>query len=117
VRKKMAVYGTLRWGQRNHWILEESEFIGTGKVKGKIFGQEVPFFQPGPKGKVVVEVYSVDPKTLRILDLLEDHPRSYRRVKRYVKEGDKVLGYCWIYTWPWWVNEEEEIFSGDFCNR
>jgi gamma-glutamylcyclotransferase (GGCT)/AIG2-like uncharacterized protein YtfP len=66
-RTPLAVYGTLRRGQRNHGLLDGTEFLGTGVIVGTMrhvpaaptrpYG--FPVFIPGDAGRVLVELYAI----------------------------------------------------------
>ena len=78
----LAVYGTLRRGDRNHMLLGDSQFVGTGTVEGllrhvpaaphRAYG--FPVLLPMPGGRVRVELYRVvRPDILGALDALEEY--------------------------------------------
>ncbi len=59
---KIAVYGTLRKGQSNHYCLGDSKLLGTCYLEGfsMVSLGYFPAIDYDPKGKVVVEVYEAD---------------------------------------------------------
>ena len=79
----VVVYGTLRKGQSNHYLLENegAAYIGDGTVKG--YGMiplgGFPGAVPLEQGEIKTEMYSVDDSVLARLDMLEGHPNFYRR--------------------------------------
>jgi len=102
------VYGTLKQAHPNHVLLKSNgvRFLGYDSVSGPFLMLSAGGF-PGVamdedriKGVNTIygEAYSIDEDTLRSCDLLEGHPRWYRRIKWTTDVLDKKT---WIYTWPW----------------
>lgn len=96
----VLVYGTLRKGFGNHRRLGDAEYKGAFWQEGFKMIDLGAF--PGaiktdsPDDLIWVEAYAVDmPCLIHSLDVLEGHPRFYKRVK--IKCG---LGEAWIYTLP-----------------
>ncbi|MGC3967179.1 MAG: gamma-glutamylcyclotransferase family protein [Pirellulales bacterium] len=79
------VYGTLKRGQRNHYFLDASEYLGTAFTDAKyrlIDCGPYPALVERPTDEPLViggEVYRIDAATLAELDQLEDEGRLYRR--------------------------------------
>ncbi len=78
----LAVYGTLRRGQRNHPLLGGATYLGTGTVVGTMrrvpaaptrpYG--FPVLLPDGDGRNLVELYRVtEPSTWATLDALEGY--------------------------------------------
>ncbi len=116
MKNLIFVYGTLRKGFGNHRLLENAEFLGTGRTKEKykMTANGIPFVSKNePVSYIIGEVYKIDDKTLKRLDELEGHPDWYKRekVKIILETGKEVE--AWIY-----FNEVSEgrylIKSGDF---
>ncbi len=94
------VYGTLKKGFGNHYLLENSKFIGRAKTKEKykMTANGIPFVSKSKAvSHIIGEVYEVDDETLEKLDFLEDHPDWYKREKvKVVLEDGKELE-AWLY--------------------
>jgi gamma-glutamylcyclotransferase (GGCT)/AIG2-like uncharacterized protein YtfP len=114
----VAVYGTLKRGCGNNLLLHDSVFISEGKTKDNyplvIGGSGLPFLAKtkGAGKKVEVEVYLVDERTLASLDMLEGHPRWYRREKIDVICTDGTVLTPWVYLAPSeYYKEGDETFE------
>lgn len=102
------VYGTLKRGHGNHYLLETSHFVGTGWTELPLFLAEagIPFAFPLPESPhntrpVAGELYAVDAATRRRLDRLEGHPYSYRRTLITVLVGgERYAAEIYIYQNP-----------------
>lgn len=74
--KLIAVYGTLRRGCSNHYIMGESRFVGDTKTapifKMCSFGHFPAVFTKGNTA-ITVEIYEVDDKTLQRIYQLEGY--------------------------------------------
>jgi len=98
----VAVYGTLKQGHGNHYLLKDAAFLGTAMTGSpyRLFCVGFPVLLPGTEAEpglpVVVELYEVTRKQLRRLDRLEGNGRMYQRSRRRFK----FAGYsqrAWIY--------------------
>ncbi len=112
----LFVYGTLKSGYPNHFLLSSGHFIGratTTGMYGFYLGPDphapeappIPYLFAKPKpgnGPVHVhgEVWEVDHSTLAQLDQLEGHPKWYQRKKITVSlgYGDAVLAFAYFLT-------------------
>lgn len=77
------VYGTLKQGYHNNYLLREAKFLGEALTNKSytMTGRGIPFIHPDPKGLPVKgEIYEIDKgKHLPRLDALEGHPSGYTR--------------------------------------
>ena len=103
----VAVYGTLKGGYGNNFILEDATLVGKGKTADKypliIRQGGLPFllYKLDKGYNVDVEVYLVNKKILRRLDILEGHPEWYRRreISVVIDEIDTAIN-AWVYFGP-----------------
>jgi len=106
----VAVYGTLRRGERNHGLIADAEFLGRGTVSGRLFGMPrneeraygYPAFIPGAGGRVVVELYGLpEAGRLAVLDRLEAYDpadeASSEYLRRRIAVAEGAVDEAWIY--------------------
>jgi len=98
----VAVYGTLKKGQGNNYLLgSDAVLIGSGQTESKFdmldFGGYPGALEYGDKA-LSVEVWSVNPEHLPRVDQLEGHPSFYKREEEEVKmyEFEGTLN-AWMY--------------------
>jgi len=125
----IAVYGTLRRGDRNHHLLEGCPLLGIGFVDGALYDVPVSPFRPypypavvtGEPGSVLVEVYRLAvPGLIQILDELERYDPTDEAGSQYLRrvvpvhEGPVATAIVYVYAGP---PEElgERIDSGDWA--
>jgi gamma-glutamylcyclotransferase (GGCT)/AIG2-like uncharacterized protein YtfP len=110
---RVFVYGTLRRGHRNHFLLEMSDFMGEAAtlrpywmITTGVFPvvlDEVPADFRFPPLAIAGEIYHVDDATLAQLDRLEDKGRAYdRKVTDVYEGGRKVEAYIYIGVADYW---------------
>ncbi len=111
--QQVFVYGSLRRGQHHHALLAGARLRGACRLPlGPLYDLGAyPALRPG-RAPVWGEVYRVDRATLRRLDRLEDHPRSYRR-----RRVDTPWGPAWVYLYRRPLPGGRRIRSGDWNRR
>ena len=112
---RVFVYGTLRRGHRNHFLLETSNFIGEAAtlrpywmITTGVFPvvlDAVPADFGSPPLAIAGEIYHVDAATLEQLDRLEDKGRAYdRKVTDVCEGGHKVQAHIYVGVADYWHN-------------
>ena len=115
------VYGTLRKGGSNHFRMANSEFVGAGRIAGKMYRIDwYPALSCGGETYVRGELYLVSDRDLIALDLFEgitpdaEEPREYRRVKSLVllDSGDKKE--AWVWEWAGGLGAAQPLDGEDW---
>ncbi len=96
----VAVYGTLRRGQRNHGLLAGARSLGVGLLAGSLYdvprtpyrAYPYPAFLPTSHGRVAVEVYEVfDAGVLAAIDRLEHYLPADEAASQYLRRVVEVI--------------------------
>jgi gamma-glutamylcyclotransferase (GGCT)/AIG2-like uncharacterized protein YtfP len=93
---RVFVYGTLRAGEPNHYLLDHHALVRRARTEPAfelVSLGAFPAMVAGGATAVVGEVYDVDAVTLAALDRLEGHPRFYERRTVRLQDGDEVAAY------------------------
>lgn len=100
----VAVYGTLKRGKTNHFIMEllSAEFLGEGKTAEKYpltTDGMLPYLfdEAGVGHRIPVEIYRVSDTALAVIDRFECHPKFYARksIKCELSSGETLE--CFVY--------------------
>jgi gamma-glutamylcyclotransferase (GGCT)/AIG2-like uncharacterized protein YtfP len=98
------VYGTLKSGFSNHYLLKGCKFFGAAVTVPtyKMIENGFPVIMPDPEGKPLAgEIYTVDDETLARLDQLEREGSSYDRklidVNLRLASGERAPTKAFIY--------------------
>ena len=111
------VYGTLRQGGQYHHLLKEASYIAHTQTLPNYSLVDVGTY-PGllKSGHTAVkgDIYAVDDKTFKLLDLLEDRPSLYEREQITFENGQKA----WVYfLQPHLAKGLRIIPSGDYFDH
>ena len=94
------VYGTLRSGFSNHFLMASTVKIGDGETKNKyaLYTSGIPFLVEDEQVSTIKgEVYFVDDTILRVLDSLEGHPDWYKRkLIPVVVKGKEYIAWAYF---------------------
>lgn len=104
----LAVYGTLRQGGGNEWILKNVYHVGECRIPGDLYVRAIPFLKPG-NGSVRGDLYEVrDDSLWASLDAFEG---VYDRTRIRLLEPDME---AWVYMYPYDVSNMRRVTSGDY---
>lgn len=115
------VYGTLRKGGSNHFRMGDSQFVGVGRISGKMYRIDwYPALVCGGDTSVKGELYLVGEKELAALDAFEgitpdaDEQREYRRVKAKVTLESGGTHDAWVWEWAGGVGGAQPLAGDDW---
>lgn len=114
---RVAVYGTLKKGRRNHGWLEGASLLGSDRLT-TITLYDLGTY-PGAKAigseGALVEIYAINAEQLALLDQLEDYCAEapdegiYRRAVFTTRHGD-----AWCYLYNPAVDESRRVEDGEW---
>ena len=99
----LFVYGTLKRNFHNHYLLEKAEYLGTGHTKYKfaLYVNGIPFvIKTEQVSQIHGELYEINDKTLKQLDMLEGHPDWYFREQIDIVSASGQTINAWLYFYP-----------------
>jgi len=93
------VYGTLLSGYSNHYLLNDSQFIDTGRTVNKyaLYFQILPYVVKESVSYIHGELYKVNSSTFENIDWIEDHPSWYQREEVEILTDNKQVIIAWLY--------------------
>lgn len=108
------VYGTLRKGECNHSLLQNSEYLGMFETEPNYQLFNIGSYPGVTEGncRVIGEVYRINDDTLKQLDILEDVPIEYIR-----ESIETPYGSAWFYIYNGVSSLDETITSGNWVYR
>lgn len=103
--KFVFVYGTLKKGKRNHFVISNLEFVSNGETNDKAFylqdNGSFPYLLRTKSKKLAKrikgEVYAVNTKDLEALDRFEGVPHLYNREQINVRLANGAVVVCNVY--------------------
>lgn len=118
-KKLIAVYGSLRKGFHNHYIIENANFLGEFKTEPIYSLYGLGGF-PGLKEKgttsVTMEVYEVNETEASRVDMLEGYEEGRNNTFYDKKTINTPYGEASTYIYVPNVNENRLVESGDWKN-
>lgn len=101
---RLFVYGTLKRGCNNHWLLQEldADFIGRAWVNDyTILIKALPYMVPKQGCITHGEIYEIDKNKLQVIDEFEGHPNLYQRKKvtAHLQNNKLIKAYAYIATY------------------
>lgn len=100
----VAVYGTLKRGKTNHFIMKllSAEFLGEGKTAEKYpltTDGMLPYLfdEAGVGYRIPVEIYRVSDTALAVIDRFECHPKFYTRKSTKCELPSGEVLDCFVY--------------------
>ena len=119
---KLFVYGTLKKGYHNNYLLKNSEYMGKAITTGKMYN--VGKFPAVTSGKDIIkgELYKIDQFTLNNIDYLEGYNKDNIIESLYIRKEISVIHNRKIikaygYIWNSSITGLTYISNGIFLNK
>lgn len=109
------VYGTLRRGGRNNYILKECDYLGPHWTPPHytMFGLgDYPAVVARGQTSILGEVYRIDDAVFDLLDELECYPQVYSR-----QHIETAAGKTWMYIYNRLVGTDHLVSHGDWLRH
>lgn len=120
IKSIVAVYGSLRQGLGNSYLLKDSEHLLTAREDVNFhmisLGGYPALIKDEVKHSIVFEVYAVSRAEFQRLDQLEGYPNFYSREQVNVG-GHTAWVYCMREARGWFEQGDPEVTSGDWVKH
>lgn len=122
-RQRLFIYGTLRRGGRAENLMQDAEYLTDGYVRGRLIHiDQYPglLLDGNTGGRVIGELYAVDPILLKELDRYEgcfESPPHYLRqsIQVTLDSGEEQVADTYVFQLP--QPHHEIIQSGDWFSQ
>lgn len=114
MKTRVFVYGTLRQGEVNAYLLEGARFLGEHKTLPKYQMYDLgayPGLVSGGSTAIIGEVYEVDRNQFARLDQLEAYPQLYDR-----QLIPTQWGMAWVYLYRASLAGRKYVVEGDWVS-
>lgn len=104
MKQHVFVYGTLKRGYANHFLLADAQYLGDSELEGFELWDlgSYPGIRPSPRetARVHAELYETDSQILARLDALEDYfgPNDQRNLYDRIRTSDTNGKSAWVYV-------------------
>ena len=123
---KVFVYGTLRKGMVNDYMMKDCLFIGYGYLRGSLYmieNADYPGYIEAGSDLILGEIYEVDESNIEALDYFEGYlgkgrDNLYDKVICPIYDSTKIIDYLPVYVYHILNNPKlgVKIESGDFSS-
>ena len=100
------IYGSLKKGFSNDYLLDNSEFLGEAITVDKFCmkkypGYNFPYLSKEESVNIIGELYKIEKSVLKDLDILEENGSFYQREEISVLlNGIKIKAFCYFIIEP-----------------